>query len=247
MKKYFNVFLAAVLSIGVVLSPIASAKEGQPYITSKDFDLSKFLAPPPAIDSLKMKEELAEVLGLQVTRTTDMAARAQADAVENIWRFTEVIGADFTLEKLPKLNALFIRVLASEGPITDPAKEFWRQPRPHQYSDLVKPVVNRSKSFSYPSGHATAGTLMAVLLANMLPEKKTEIMQRGVEYANNRLIAGIHFRSDIEAGKIAGALIAANLMSRADFTADFAIARSELRNVLGLPATPTAIVARTEK
>lgn len=247
MKKYFNVFLAVVLSIGVVLSPLASAKEGHPYITSKDLDLSKFLAPPPAIDSLKMKEELAEVLGRQVTRTNDMTARAQADAIENIWRFSEVVGADFKLEKLPKLNAFFIRVLASEGPVTDPSKEFWKQPRPHQYSDLVKPVVNRSKSFSYPSGHATAGTLMAVVLANMLPEKKTEIMQRGDEYANNRLIAGIHFRSDIEAGKIAGTLIAYNLMNRADFSADFEIAKNELRSVLRLPAIQTTIVARTEK
>ncbi|MFZ6657772.1 acid phosphatase [Undibacterium sp. TJN19] len=247
MKKYFSVLLAGILSISAAISPLANAKEGQPYITSKDLDLNKFLAPPPVIDSLKMKEELAEVLNRQVTRTNDMAARAQADAIENIWRFSEVVGPDFKVEKLPKLNAFFIRVLASEGPVTDPAKEFWKQPRPHQYSDLVKPVVNRSKSFSYPSGHATAGTLMAVVLANMLPEKKTEIMQRGDEYANNRLIAGIHFRSDIEAGKIAGTLIAYNLMSRADFNTDFEIAKNELRSVLGLPAIQTTIVARTEK
>lgn len=239
MKKSLSILLTAVFAACLTLSSAAGAKEGKPFVPGKEFDLIRLLPPPPDSGSAKINEELAEVLSLQVTRTPDMVVRAQADAVEDVWRFADVVGAGFKSEKLPKLSAFFIRVLASEGPLTDPAKEFWKHPRPHQYSELAKPVVKLSKSYSYPSGHATAGTLMAIILANMLPEKRSQIMQRAYEYANNRVVAGIHFRSDVEAGRLAGTLIAANLMTRADFNAEFEAARNELRAEMGLPQMPS--------
>ncbi len=235
MKKFLSILSAALLAVCVAASPVAVAKEGKPFLAAKDLDLISLLPPPPETGSMKNKEELAEVLSLQVTRTPDMVAQAQADATEDIWRFSGILGPQFNSDRLPKLTAFFIRVLASEGPLTDPAKDYWKHPRPHQYSDLVKPVVKLSKSYSYPSGHATAGTLMAVILANMLPEKRQEIMQRALEYANNRVVAGIHFRSDIEAGRLAGTLIAANLMTHTDFNAEFESAKRELRAEMGLP------------
>ncbi|MFZ6644357.1 acid phosphatase [Undibacterium sp. TJN25] len=238
MKKIYSLLLTAVCGVSIAFAPLSHAKEGKPFPVSKDFDLIKLLPPPPPVDSAKNKEELAEVLTLQVTRTPEMTARAQADAEESVWRFAGVVGPDFKPEKLPRLNAFFIRVLASEGPQTDPAKEFWKHPRPHQYSDLVKPVVKLSKSYSYPSGHATAGTMVGILLANMLPEKRMEIAQRSADYANNRVIAGIHFRSDIDAGRIAGTLIIANMMTNSEFNAEFEAARKELRGQMGLPLAP---------
>ncbi|HTD04606.1 phosphatase PAP2 family protein [Undibacterium sp.] len=243
MRKLPHFFLVALLAIGVASSPLSFAKEGKPFITAKDLDLTRLLPPPADRDSPQTKLELAEVLNFQVTRTPDMVARAQADAVENIWRFSDVLGARFNKDKLPKLNAFFIRVLASEGPVTDPAKDFWKRPRPHQYSDLAKPVVKLSSSYSYPSGHATAGTLMGIVLANMVPERRAEIMQRAYEYANNRIVAGIHFRSDVDAGRMAGTLMAATLMTHDDFNAEFDTARSELRAELGLSPLPAVAAA----
>jgi len=67
----------------------------------------------------------------------------------------------------------------------------------------------------------------------MLPEMRAQIMARAWDYANNRVVGGIHFRSDIEAGRIAGTVIAATIMTRDDFTSEFAAAKSELRAVLG--------------
>lgn len=34
----------------------------------------------------------------------------------------------------------------------------------------------------------------------MVPEKRPQIMARAWEYGENSLVAGIHFRADIEAG-----------------------------------------------
>ena len=232
-RHFAALFLLAVSQIAVTALPVR-AEDAKPFITAKELDLTKFLAPPPANDSAQTKTELAEILTIQVTRTPEMVARAQADAEENVWRFADVLGPKFTKEALPKTDAFFARVAETEGAVVDPAKDVWKRPRPHLYSNLVKPVVPLSKSGSYPSGHATVGTLMAIVLSNMVPEKRGELMARGWEYANNRVIGGIHYRSDIEAGRIAGSLIAEAIWSQADFAAEFAAAKAELRAALGL-------------
>jgi acid phosphatase (class A) len=122
----------------------------------------------------------------------------------------------------------------TEGAVVDPAKDVWKRPRPHLYSDLVKPIVPLSKSGSYPSGHTTVGTLMGIVLANMVPEKRTAIMARAWEYGHNRVVGGIHYASDIEAGRIAGTVIAQTIMTHDDYKTEYEGAKAELRAALGL-------------
>ncbi|WP_095201906.1 acid phosphatase [Mesorhizobium carmichaelinearum] len=231
MKKYAS--LAAGLLL-LVIGSAAQAEDAKPFVTNKDIDLTMILPPPPANDSAQTKAELGEVLTLQVTRTPEMVASAVADAEENVWRFANVMGPNFTKEKLPKFSAFFDRVVETEGAVVDPAKDVWKRPRPHQLSDLVKPVVKLSSSGSWPSGHATVGTMMGIILADMVPEKRAEIMARAAEYAHNREVGGIHYASDVEMGKISGSVIAAILLNRDDFKAEYEVAKAELRSGLGM-------------
>ncbi|WP_322415870.1 acid phosphatase [Mesorhizobium huakuii] len=231
MKKYAS--LAAGLLL-LVIGSAARAEDAKPFVTNKDIDLTMILPPPPANDSAQTKAELGEVLTLQVTRTPEMVASAVADSEENVWRFANVMGPNFNKEKLPKFSAFFDRVVETEGAVVDPAKDVWKRPRPHQLSDLVKPVVKLSSSGSWPSGHATVGTMMGIILADMVPEKRAEIMARAAEYAHNREVGGIHYASDVEMGRISGSVIAAVLLNRDDFKAEYEVARAELRSDLGM-------------
>ncbi|AZV20516.1 MULTISPECIES: phosphatase PAP2 family protein [unclassified Mesorhizobium] len=231
MKRYAS--LAAGLLL-LIVGSAAQAEDAQPFITNKDVDLTMILPPPPANDSAQTKAELGEVLTLQVTRTPEMVASAVADAEENVWRFADVMGPKFNKETLPKFSAFFDRVVATEGAVVDPAKDVWKRPRPHQLSDLVKPAVKLSSSGSWPSGHATVGTMMGIILSDMVPEKRAEIMARASKYAHNRVVGGIHFASDVEMGRISGSVIAAVLLNRDDFKAEYEVARAELRSDLGM-------------
>lgn len=231
MKRYAS--LAAGLLL-LIVGSAAQAEDAQPFVTSKDIDLTMILPPPPANDSAQTKAELGEVLTLQVTRTPEMVASAVADAEENVWRFANVMGPRFNKETLPKFSAFFDRVVATEGAVVDPAKDVWKRPRPHQLSDLVKPAVKLSSSGSWPSGHATVGTMMGIILSDMVPEKRAAIMARAAEYAHNREVGGIHYASDIEMGKISGNVIAAVLLNRDDFKAEYEVAKAELRSDLGM-------------
>ncbi len=220
----------------IAFSPaLLHAEDAKPYSDNKEINLLLLLPPPPALDSDQMKAELGEILTLQVTRTKEMEARAIADAAQSIWRFADVVDSPkFNAADLPKLAAFFDRVVKTEGAVSDPAKSVWKRPRPHLYSDLVRPVVPLSKSGSYPSGHATVGTLMGIELANMLPEKRAQIMARAWEFGHNRIVGGIHYPSDIEMGRISGTVIAQTISTHPDFKADFDAAKAELRAALGL-------------
>jgi acid phosphatase (class A) len=231
MKTYAS--LAAGLLL-LVIGSAAQAEDAKPFVTNKDVDLTMILPPPPANDSAQTKAEIGEVLTLQVTRTPEMVASAVADVEEDVWRFDNVMGPNFTKEKLPKFSAFFDRVVETEGAVVDPAKDVWKRPRPHQLSDLVKPAVKLSNSGSWPSGHATVGTMMGIILADMVPEKRAEIMTRAAGYAHNRVVGGIHYPSDVEMGKISGSVIAAVLLNRDDFKAEYDVAKAELRADLGM-------------
>jgi len=218
------------------LAPVTLYAEGaKPFSDNKEINLLLLLPPPPAPDSIQTKRELGEILMIQVTRTKEMEARAIADATENIWRFGDVVNnPKFAAAGLPKFAAFFDRVVETEGAVVDPAKDVWKRLRPHLYSDLVHPIVPLSKSGSYPSGHATVGTLMGITLSNMLPEKRAEIMTRAWEFGQNRVVAGIHYQSDIEMGRISGTVIAQTISTHSDFKAEFDAAKAELRAALGM-------------
>lgn len=230
--------LARVVSFAITLALVspALAEDARPFTDSKEINLLDLLPPPPANDSSQTKAEIGEILTIQVTRTKAMEDRAIADADENVWRFSDVIdNPKFTKENLPKFAAFFDRISATEAAVVDPAKDVWKRPRPHiLYAGLVKPVVPLSKSGAYPSGHTTYGTLVGIVLSNMVPEKRAALMTRAWEFGHNREVGGIHYPSDIEAGRIAATVIAETIMTHPDYKTEYEAAKEELRKTLGL-------------
>jgi membrane-associated phospholipid phosphatase len=53
---------------------------------------------------------------------------------------------------------------------------------------------------SYVSGHATASAAAEVVLAHFFPERADWLRAQAEEAAESRLLGGIHYRSDNEAG-----------------------------------------------
>src|SRR5690606_21479592 len=90
-------------------------------------------------------------------------------------------------------------------------------------------------SYSYPSGHAAVGAMMAIVLADMVPERRAELFARGWEYGEARVISGVHFPSDVEAGRILGTILVGLMQADARFQAEFRAARAEVRDALGYP------------
>src|SRR5260221_1299460 len=96
MQRRVVAFLAFFMVALEQQGELAYAADAKPFITAENLDLASLLPPPPANDSAQTRAELGEVLTLQVTRTPEMEARAKADAVEDIWRFADIVGPKFT-------------------------------------------------------------------------------------------------------------------------------------------------------
>jgi acid phosphatase (class A) len=234
--------LVGMALLGLLLAPLHLAAHHSeddetlsPYSVVAKVDLTVLLAPAPAPDSVQTKKEIDELLGLQASRTDAQAAAAVADHVYSVFRFGDVLGPDFTPDKLPLTAAMFARIVDTGKAVVEPAKDFWKRERPGDLDSRIQPVMKDPKSGSYPSGHATAGNLMAIVLANMVPEKSAELYERGWNFSYNRLVAGAHYPSDIEAGRIAATVIASYLFKDEEFRRDFVPARAELRQALGYP------------
>jgi hypothetical protein len=63
------------------------------------------------------------------------------------------------------------------------------------------PVMNLTNSPSYPSGHTTYGYTGAVLLALLVPERYQQMIARGAEYGNDRILMGAHYAMDVMGGR----------------------------------------------
>ena len=210
------------------------ADDGHPYFGPETVDLTVLLVPPPAQDSDLTKAELAEVKALQASVSEDRKKQAIADDDEGFVPFIATTSLAIDPAKVPLTAALIQRVLDTEDVVTSPAKKFFARPRPPKVDDAIKPMIELSKSNAYPSGHTTNGTAIAIVLSEMVPEKRAELMMRAEDYAMSRLIVGVHYRSDLAAGFASGALIAKELEQNADFQKEFAPAKAELRAALGL-------------
>jgi acid phosphatase (class A) len=222
------VFLGGAFGVSPVL-----ADQGT-YLPPSSVDLTLILAPPPTPDSAAGKADLQAVLDAQRNRTPAEAASAQADAEISVFRFADAIGPGFNAANLPFTTKFFDRVRAAASPVVKTAKAFFKRPRPFVTDPAIKPIIEPPPDLSYPSGHSTYAYAVAIILANMLPEKAGAIFDRAGIYANNRVIAGVHYPTDIEAGRISGSIIDNVMLHDALFMADYAKARIEVRHAVGV-------------
>jgi acid phosphatase (class A) len=221
---------------------IAFARNGTRtfYIEPSQVDLDHLLAPPPALGSTEEAADLAAVERAEKDRSAQDAVDAEADHQRSVFRFAEVMGPGFAPDKLPFATKFFKKVYSDQGKIIDETKQYFSRPRPFIVDSRLMPMVYPSATPSYPSGHTSFAYVMAIILADMVPEKATAIFNRAASYGYNRVVAGAHFPTDVEAGRIAGTVIDSVFFHEPRFVTDFKRARREVRAALGLPPMPQA-------
>ena len=218
------------------LAPQSAAGDTAHCVDAHSLDLRRILPPPPAVGSPRARAELDELLRIQAQRTPGEAELARRDAVRSIFRFADALGdpPGFEAGRLPRTVALFRHIDIDETAVLGPAKRDFARPRPFAVEARLAPVVARPMSESYPSGHSTWAYATALVLADMVPERRARLLARADQYARNRTVAGVHYPSDVEAGRLAGTTIAALLFTCPAFEREEAGARQELRAALRL-------------
>jgi acid phosphatase (class A) len=219
--------------VAIALACLAATAQAR-YLDQSQVDLTHILAPPPAQQSAAGKADIGAVLAAQAARTEADVMAAQADDQTSVFRFADVMGPAFRAENLTFAVGFFSDVWADANQAIGAVKDHYNRPRPVTEDPHVMPVV-RAASASYPSGTATFAYAVAILLADMVPEKAPAIFERAARYGHNRVVAGVHYPTDVEGGRIAASVVDNVLLHDAAFMADYAKARAEVRRAAGLP------------
>jgi acid phosphatase (class A) len=69
---------------------------------------------------------------------------------------------------------------------------------------------------------------MAVVLARAAPALGPRLLDRARDYAQERIVCGMHFRSDVVAGQALGTAVAVLMLQKPQIQADVAAAAGEL-------------------
>jgi len=177
--------------------------------------------PPPLPGSTRFAADLNELLTIGRTRTT-----AQADTVR-YWatdapssRWEVFMDDEIARHQLGPLHAARALALASTT-MADAmiacwdAKFFYWLERPITADTSLKTAISTPPFPSYPSGHSTQSAAAAEVFAYLFPDRADYYRQKANEASVSRVLAGIHYRFDIETGEALGRKVGVAAVARA--------------------------------
>lgn len=158
---------------------------------------------------------------LQTTTITSIPADATTVKYDDGGNNTGVAGAS---------NPTFGDVITMVNKVgdnasTEPAKRFYKYARPYRWSTSVilaptlVPAISPDPTTDggFISGHTAEALRNAVVMAYLVPERFQEMLSRGMELGENRILAGMHSPMDVIGGRMLGiASAAANLNAPAN-------------------------------
>lgn len=175
-------------------------------------------AAPPLTGSQQMKDEVAEV-----RRTVDNLTRKQL-AIAHYWNdgagsytppghwndvaLEYVRDARMSEVRAARAFALLNIAMHDAGVGCWEAKFYYYNPRPSQMDPAIRTPIGLPNFPAYPSGHSTFSAAGAAVLSYLFPAGQDSFNAMRDEAGISRLYGGIHYPSDINAGKAHGGRIA---------------------------------------
>ena len=197
------------------------------YLKAGKPDAVTLLAPPPLPDTPEQAADMAEVRAVCHAAPSNDVAVAFSEKKFSVFNFTPAVGTFFQSNNLPKTTAFFERVQKDAAAATDNAKEFYKRPRPF-VTDPSLASGKLEKNFGYPSGHSTESMVLALVLADLFPDKHDAIIAEARAISWHRVEIARHYPTDIYAGHVLAQAIVREMKARPDFQRDFAEVKAEL-------------------
>jgi acid phosphatase (class A) len=204
----------------------------------------RLLPPPPAANTDRDATDRAVFEATRALKDKPRWIQAQADAVLSPALYSCAVGVKLDPANAPAVAALMRKMVVDASVAINAPKDHYGRPRPYlalsKGGDGPPICVDKSdglaRSPSYPSGHSAMSWAWGLVLAELAPDRGTEIMMRARSIGESRVVCGVHYVSDVEAGRTDGAALVAALHSSAAFRADVDKARAEMAALRAKPA-----------
>jgi acid phosphatase (class A) len=246
---------AALAAFGACTAWSTPADAPMGYLSAAQLPDSIALLGPPPRDGNGAKA--GDVATFMATRKLEAGPRwstavddAEFGAAPMMRVFSCAMGLNLDPQTAPALFHLFGRILVDAEAVGGKAKAAYRRPRPfvERGGDICVPAEDWLKnSYSYPSGHATFSWTAGLVLAQVAPERATPILARARSYGESRVVCGVHYPSDIQAGRTLASAVFTVLQSSPAYRADVEQAKAEIATLRATQTdTPTPISCRRE-
>ncbi len=174
-------------------------------------------------------------------RNTAFGAQAKKDNPLELYDvFSSTFGLKISPALTPEIDKLAGGASSDAHRANKRVKNFYQRKRPFaQFGEpSIEPAEDEAeaKTYSYPSGHATRGYVYAMTLALIEPDSANVLMKRAYDYALGRVVAGHHYKSDIDASSILATAVMGALAGNDAFRAQLEKARKEYARLKGRKA-----------
>ena len=236
-------FLGFATATALLAAP-ALAQPAPGGFLSQPLDVHVLVAPAPAPGSL---DEVRDRMVFLDTRSLVDGPRGAEAAADDVYlppavalRFADPLGATLTEKDTPLTLALIGRVVKDAEALVAPVKSSV----PPAGTGRVRPFVmwpaekhcpltaddikfHLPTTGSYPSTHAMVGWIWASVLTALAPDRADRVIARGIAFGDSRVVCGFHYRSDVEAGRLAAAALMAREQADPGFQAALTAAKRE--------------------
>jgi membrane-associated phospholipid phosphatase len=218
----------------MLLVATASPASAQRYLSGPGVALIDVLPPAPKPGSANDEADRATFRETRALAGTARWRQAIGDVDERVPAmladFEPAAGRRLSPTATPALARLLGRMRGDVAAAVNAVKPVYARRRPflRDPGPVCQPRIPLAISFDYPSGHTSWGTAVALVLAELIPERASDILARGRDYGDSRVICGAHNASAVAAGRQAAAAIMARLHGDADFRRDLDTVRAEL-------------------
>ncbi len=228
--------LAALLA-GFTVAPPTIAGPLEPAPSTLNLEpLDRVAGRPPLAGSSAERDDLAVLRWLQRYRTPEQVADAWLLLDRNLALFSRALGLDLA-KSAPGLLRGLRPFLAEVDGASSQLKLQARRPRPYTSHPELEPCLPPETGYSFPSGHATWYSAAAELLAALVPERRERLLQVGSHGGSSRVMCGVHYPSDVEAGQRLGRAAALQIQQTAAWRRlrDDPALQLELQQIRSLP------------
>ena len=174
--------------------------------------LNKAVGQPPKPNTTAAELDLGILLWLQKHRTPDQIAKSWLLLDRHIVQFDRALGIDMS-----KSAPIVVRGITSFLKLVDGAKDSIKdrvqRPRPYVSHPEIHVCLPPESGWSFPSGHSAFFRSAAVLLADLVPERRERLLAVGLLGGTSRTMCGLHYPSDVEAGQKLGEAAALQILT----------------------------------
>jgi membrane-associated phospholipid phosphatase len=175
--------------------------------------------PPPTPDETRAElRAMADLIG-QNTEDTN-AQIAYWDAGSPAYRWMDLISnrllAGTPTSAFPHRVYTYVSMAMYDATVAAwESKYFYNRARPSELDHNLPTAVDVPDSPSYPSEHAAAAQAAAAVLASFFPNEAQSFQDMADQAGRSRVLAGVQYPSDVEAGAALGRKVAEQVIARA--------------------------------